>query len=280
MNVLLVCSSGITTNILATKLQKYAAQTGKEDFFTANRVGQYRELLPHADVVLIAPQASMLAESLKEEAGQKNIPCRVLDEAAFVLGDVEQIYAYLETCRVSSEEKAENVPLTLPLMGEILWNAALYSVPVLTFGLICRGLSGLFSQPVFGEAGQATLSLLVLYFMFSVGYQYGEATHREPVGRGLIAMGAPLLMLPMGGMVEAWNMPFRVVNGHIPLGFFAPPFSLFLVALSIGAVLLIYQLDKVRFPAAGSTIPMMEGMVKMSVVSLLFIMLRLSLSFL
>ncbi len=280
MNVLLVCSGGVTTNILATKLQKYATQNEKEDFFTASRISQYRELFPHADVVLIAPQADMLAESLKEEAGRAGVPYRVLDEPTFVLGDVEKIYAYLDACRAASKVKPEPVPLSVALMGNILLDAALFSVPVLVFGFLCRALGKLFSVPVLGDASQATLSILILYFMFSVGYQYGSHTNREPVARGLIALGAPLLMLPVGGLIEIWNVPLRVVNGQIPLGFFGFPYALLLGALSVLAVLVNYQLDKVELPAAMKMVPMMEGTFKMGVVSTLFIVLRLSLSFL
>ena len=280
MNVLLVCSSGITTNILAIKLQKYAAQNGKDDVFTASRVGQYQELLPHTDVVLIAPQAGMMAEGLKEEAGEAGIPCQVLAEGTFVLGDVETIYAYLDSCRTAHKTKAEPIPLTLALMGKILLNAALYTVPVLAFGLCCLGLGKLFSAKILAEASQATLSILILYFMFSVGYQYGAFTNREPVARGLIALGAPLLMLPIGGLTEVWSASFRVVEGQISLGFFALPNALFLAVLCALAVFLNYQLDKVVLPASVRTLPFIEGTFKMGVVSALFILLRVSLSFL
>lgn len=280
MNILLVCSSGITTNILATKLQKYAAQNGKEDVFTASRVGQYQELLPHSDVVLIAPQAGMLAAGLKEEAGKAGIPCQVLAEGTFVLGDVEKIYAYLDSCRAAPKAKAEPIPLTVSLMGKILLNAALYSVPILVFGLCCLGLGKLFSIAILVGASQATLSILILYFMFSVGYQYGAFTNREPVARGLVALGAPLLMLPIGGLTELWNLSFRVVDGQIPLAFFALPNALFLAALCALAVFVNYQLDKMVLPASVRTLPFIEGTFKMGAVSALFILLRVSLSFL
>lgn len=280
MNVLLICSSAITTNILAAKLQKYAAENSKPDCFSAGRIGQYRELLPHADVVLIAPQAALMANPLKEEAAQLDIPCQVLSEPTFALADVEKIYAYLETCRAVPKAAPVPVPLSIALMGRILLDAALYSAPVLVFGLFCLIPGKLFSSPILLEASQATLSILVLYFMFSVGYQYGNHTHREPVSRGLIALGAPLLMLPIGNLVETWNAAFRVVHGQIPLSFFAFPNALFLIILTLAAVVLLYRLDKIRLPASVAVVPMMESMIKMGVIAVLFILFRLLLSFL
>ena len=280
MNVLLFCSSGITTNILATKLQKYAAQNGKADVFTASRISQYREMLSHANVILIAPQVGKLADGLMEEAGKAEIPCRVLPEDAFVLGDVEKIYAYLDSCRAAPKTQKEAAPLTVKLLGEILLGAALYSAPILTFGLGCLGLAKLFSAAIFVEASQATLSILILYFMFAVGYQYGVLTHREPVSRGLITLGAPLLMLPVSGRTEIWNMSFRVVDGYISLAFFAFPNVLYLVVLCTFAVFLNYQLDKVTLPASIRAIPLLDSTFKMGVVSALFILLRVSFSFL
>lgn len=280
MNVLLVCGNGITTTMLSARLQKYAQEHGKQDYFTAARVGQYREMLPHADLVLIAPQAAMMAEELREAAGKERIPCQQLTEETFVLGKVEKIYAYIDSIRVQSVPRPEPVKLTFPLLGQALLNAALYCVPVLLFGLLCRGLGHLFPTSALMGASQATLSILILYFMFSVGYQYGALTHREPVARGMIALGAPLLMLPLGNLDETWNAAFRVAVGQIPLVFFALPNVLFLAALSVLAVAAVYQLDKVRFPASIATLPMMENMLKMGAVSALFILLRLSLSFL
>lgn len=280
MNVLLVCGGGITTNMLAARLQKYAQENGKQDYFSAARVSMFREMLPHTDLVLIAPQAGLMAEELREEAGKEGIPCQQLDEETYVLGALDKIYACIDSFRIQPTVRHEPVKLTLPLLGQALMNAALYCVPFLLFGLLCRILGHLFPTSVLMEASQATLSLLVLYFMFSVGYQYGVLTHREPVARGLIALGAPLLMLPVSGLTEAWNAPFRVARGQIPLTFFALPNALFLTALALAAVGLLYQLDKVRLPASIATLPMMENTVKMGAVAALFILLRVSLSFL
>lgn len=280
MNVLLVCGNGITTNMLSARLQKYAQEQGKKDYFTAARVGQYREMLPHADLVLIAPQAAMMAGELREEAQKEGIPCQQLTEETFVLGQVEKIYAYIDSIRVQSVPKPEPVRLTLPILGQTLLNAGLYCVPILVFGLLCWALGKSFSVSILVDACQATLSILILYFMFSVGYQYGALTRREPVARGMIALGAPLLMLPIGNLVESWSASFRVAVGQIPLAFFALPNALFLAVLSVLAVTAVYQLDKVRFPASIATLPMMENMLKMGAVSALFILLRLSLSFL
>lgn len=280
MNILLVCGGGITTNMLAARLQKYAQENGKQDYFSAARVSMFREMLPHTDLVLIAPQAGLMAEELREEAGKEGIPCRQLDEETYVLGALDKIYACIDSFRIQPTVRHEPVKLTLPLLGQALLNAALYCVPVLLFGLLCRILGHFFPTPALMGASQATLSLLVLYFMFSVGYQYGVLTHREPVARGLIALGAPLLMLPVSGLTEAWNAPFRVARGQIPLTFFALPNALFLTALALAAVGLLYQLDKVRLPASIATLPMMENTVKMGAVAALFILLRVSLSFL
>ena len=280
MNILLVCGGGITTSMLSAKLQKYAQENGKKDYFSAGRVGQFAELLPHADLVLIAPQAALMSQGLLAEAQRLNIPCRQLNEETFVLGELDKIYTCIEEARTQPGVKAEPVKLTLPLLGQCLMNAALYSFPILLFGLLCRLLYRLSGQDVFWGASRATEALLALYLMFSLGFQYGQVTRRDPVARGLIALGTPLLMLPVDGLVETWNAPFRVAQGHIPLSFFALPNVLFLLVLTVVAVALIYQLDKVRLPASIAAIPMMESMVKMGGVSALFILLRLFLSFL
>lgn len=280
MNVLLVCGGGITTNMLSAKLQRYAQEHGKKDYFSACRVTQFAEMLPHADLVLIAPQAVLMADELRKEAQRLKIPCQQFTEEALVLGQAEQIYAYIDSIRTQPVVRPEPVRLTLPILGQVLLNAGLYSVPILLFGLLCQGTGALFGSSFLTESSHATKSILVLYLMFALGYQYGRLTHREPVVRGLIALGTPLLMLPVSGLTESWNAPFRVTVGQLPLAFFAPPNALFLLVLSTAAVILTYQLDKIQLPASVAAIPMMENMLKMGTVFALFILLRLSLSFL
>lgn len=274
MNILLVCGNGITTNMLAAKLQSYAKENGKRDYFSACRIGQYAELLPHADVVLIAPQAALMAAELRQRAEALSIPCQQLTEETFVLGKLDLIYSYIDSVRTCAPPRPEPIKLTLPLIGKILLHALTSSAPVLLFGLFCRLAGYAFSSNFLTEASSATCSLWILYLMFSIGYHYGALTNRDPIPRGMIALGAPLLMMPINGLYESWNASFRVALGLIPISFFTSYSAFLLIGISALSVCLVYGLDQIALPASIRTFPLMENMLKMGTVTLFVILLR------
>lgn len=274
MNILLVCGNGITTNMLAAKLQNYAREQDKKDYFSACRIGQYDELLPHSDVVLIAPQAALMAAELRQKAEALQIPCQQLTEETFVLGKLDLIYSYIDSVRTCAPPRPEPLKLTLPLTGRIFLHALLSALPVLLFGLLCRLAGRLFSSQFLIEASSATGSLWILYLMFSVGYHYGALTNRDPIPRGMIALGAPLLMMPIGGLYESWSTSFRVALGLIPISFFTSYSALLLICISVLSVWVVYGLDRIPLPVSFRTFPLMENMLKMGTVTLLVILLR------
>lgn len=81
-NILLICSAGMSTSMLVTKMQKAAEEMNIEANIWA--VGDADKMLniPKADVVLLGPQVRFMKPSIEEIVnGEK--PVMVIDMAAY-----------------------------------------------------------------------------------------------------------------------------------------------------------------------------------------------------
>ncbi|MDQ0973392.1 PTS system cellobiose-specific IIB component [Neobacillus niacini] len=90
--ILLACSSGMSTSLLVTKMEQYAASIGEEAKIWAVGQDQARKEMANADVVLIGPQMSFLKGEFQKEANQYGIKVDVIDMMAYGLADGKKAY--------------------------------------------------------------------------------------------------------------------------------------------------------------------------------------------
>lgn len=81
INILLICSAGMSTSLLVTKMQKIATDKGIEANIWAVGDSQAKINIPKADVVLLGPQIKFMLPKIKQEAG--NIPVEAIDMVAY-----------------------------------------------------------------------------------------------------------------------------------------------------------------------------------------------------
>lgn len=77
INILLICSSGMSTSMLVKKMQEAAAEDNIEANIWAIGDAESSINIPKADIVLLGPQVKFLLEKKQKEA--KDIPVRVID---------------------------------------------------------------------------------------------------------------------------------------------------------------------------------------------------------
>lgn len=63
--IVLLCSGGMSTSVLAKKMQEVADKEGLETVVTAHGVSQVMEVANDADVVLLGPQIRYLLDKIK-----------------------------------------------------------------------------------------------------------------------------------------------------------------------------------------------------------------------
>jgi cellobiose PTS system EIIB component len=79
LRVMLVCSAGMSTSLLVTKMKNAATKEGIDiEIFAVPEV-EVKEYIDQADVVLLAPQVRFLFNKMKLELEPKGIPLAVID---------------------------------------------------------------------------------------------------------------------------------------------------------------------------------------------------------
>ncbi|MGM9929465.1 MAG: PTS sugar transporter subunit IIB [Bacillus sp. (in: firmicutes)] len=91
-NILLACSSGMSTSLLVTKMEQHAASIGDEAKIWAVGQDKAKTEMANADVVLIGPQMSFLKGELQEAANQYGIKVDVIDMMAYGMADGKKAY--------------------------------------------------------------------------------------------------------------------------------------------------------------------------------------------
>ena len=79
LRVMLVCSAGMSTSLLVTKMMNAAKNDGIDIEIFAVAEVEVKENIDQADVVLLAPQVRFLFNKMKQELEPKGIPLAVID---------------------------------------------------------------------------------------------------------------------------------------------------------------------------------------------------------
>ncbi|MGL5614644.1 MAG: PTS sugar transporter subunit IIB [Sarcina sp.] len=80
--ILLVCSAGMSTSLLVTKMEAAAKAKGVECSIEAVAEADAKNKIDEVDVLLLGPQVRFLLSKFKELSGGK-IPVEVIDTVAY-----------------------------------------------------------------------------------------------------------------------------------------------------------------------------------------------------
>ncbi|EKQ56512.1 MULTISPECIES: PTS sugar transporter subunit IIB [unclassified Clostridium] len=78
-NVLLVCSAGMSTSLLVSKMQQAADEKGIECNIQAVGESEVKDYIDSADVLLLGPQVRFLLSKFKKSLADKNIEVEVIN---------------------------------------------------------------------------------------------------------------------------------------------------------------------------------------------------------
>lgn len=82
-NILLVCSAGMSTSLLVTKMQDAAKSQGLECHIEAVAEAEAQNKIDSVDVLLLGPQVRFLLKKFQKMAEGKNLPIEVIDTVAY-----------------------------------------------------------------------------------------------------------------------------------------------------------------------------------------------------
>lgn len=90
--ILLVCSAGMSTSLLVTKMQKAADEQGIDAKVWAVGDAESTEAAKDADIVLLGPQVRYLEKQMKERVNNEK-PVAVIDMVAYGTMNGEKVLA-------------------------------------------------------------------------------------------------------------------------------------------------------------------------------------------
>lgn len=97
--IMLVCSAGMSTSLLVTKMEKAAEDKGMEaDIFavSASEADQYLESKP-VDVLLLGPQVRFMKTQFEQKLAPKGIPLEVINMTDYGMMNGEKVLAQAES---------------------------------------------------------------------------------------------------------------------------------------------------------------------------------------
>lgn len=92
-NILLVCSAGMSTSLLVTKMQQAAAAKGVECHIEAVAEADAINKLDSIDVLLLGPQVRFLLKKFQGLTEERNTPVEVIDTIAYGTMNGEKVLA-------------------------------------------------------------------------------------------------------------------------------------------------------------------------------------------
>jgi PTS system cellobiose-specific IIB component len=85
--IFLLCSAGMSTSLLVSKMKEAAKKQGYECDIAASSLANLKDIKDKADVILLGPQVRFDKERVEKET---NIPVGVVDMAAYGMMDGEK----------------------------------------------------------------------------------------------------------------------------------------------------------------------------------------------
>ncbi|WP_413374831.1 PTS sugar transporter subunit IIB [Alkalihalobacillus sp. 1P02AB] len=91
MRVLLICSAGMSSSILASKMQKAASDVNISLSIISTSEAEYPNHLENTDFILIGPQIRYLEESIRKKAADYTVKVAIMDTYAFSMMDGQKL---------------------------------------------------------------------------------------------------------------------------------------------------------------------------------------------
>lgn len=89
MNILLVCSAGMSTSLMVNKMKNYAEEKGINANIWAVADAEAINNIDKADIVMLGPQVRFLESKMKEMSNNK--PVVVIDMVAYGMMDGKKV---------------------------------------------------------------------------------------------------------------------------------------------------------------------------------------------
>ena len=94
LRITLVCSAGMSTSLLVTKMNAAAQKSGVDAKINAVAEVEMKDYWDSTDVLLLGPQVRFLLNKLKVEADRRHIPIEVINSIDYGTMNGEKVLSH------------------------------------------------------------------------------------------------------------------------------------------------------------------------------------------
>lgn len=172
-NILIICIQGLTSGILARKLNMTAQQRKQEYSFRSSGVADAEKHMEWADYVILTPQVKDRLAKAEETAEKHGAECLILADTMISFQKTEETYENI--VRALGDKKAPSRSDTLHSLLDTL----IMISPLIAAGICAEAVSKLSGSLIMHEISCRTTGIISLYALPALGYalfrQRGES---------------------------------------------------------------------------------------------------------
>lgn len=99
MNILLCCSSGMSTSLLVSKMEAYAKEQGLEGEIWAVSSDKVKNNIDKADILLLGPQVRFMLNEMKKLGNEKGIPVDVINPVHYGTMNGKEVVKFAQSLK-------------------------------------------------------------------------------------------------------------------------------------------------------------------------------------
>lgn len=223
MKIVLICMGGITTNILAKKMQAYADQHGIAIEVHAVSYQNFTPYIKDATVIFIAPQIHIYLDKVQKVVNDE-CPIYELQESDIIQPDFQRIFQQipLDQYHESKDTKIiqmQEIEKSSFSILSILKQSFLALVPLFFFAIglivLCEYREIVIVQRLY----EAFVPVFALYVIVAVSYCFGKETKQDPLSFVFLSLACCLMLLPIHTQRYLINGEKVMDLGYIPTSF-------------------------------------------------------------
>lgn len=247
LNVLLVCAGGITTSILARRVQQQLLLKGYADHVEASGIYEMENKAYAFHLILVAPQAGAFLDQIHAVADRLDIPVEMINEGALTGNDVQQTVDIIIRYHHKAVARKKNKPVefNITTIKQIVFSSLQSFSAIFLVSLGVWILNALVDLNAVHWLNQVLMEMIGFYLIFSVGYHYAVTMKLSPLAGIILCIVCSFMLLPINNIgKEKTILFFRDNLSFIPLSAFRITMCPVLFLICLAAIFLDQKVRK------------------------------------
>lgn len=182
--VIIVCIQGVTSSVMARKLNILAKEKNDIYHFIAVGIDDLDQYLVGTNFILLTPQVKSKVNDIQKLIANTTCEVGVIGDSSISFNHIELTYQNLKTI---IEKKDKNLRVTDALI-ETLKDAFIPILFIYIVGSIFKSLYSMTENEIFYDIFQRTSGILCVYSAYFIGGTFAKKVHRSSFMYGSVCL--------------------------------------------------------------------------------------------